>query len=560
MKKRIPIGISDFKEIIQDGYHYIDKSLFIRELLDDGSKVVLLPRPRRFGKTLNMTMLRYFFEKTVEDNSVLFHGLKVWEDEEIRRFQGRYPVIYLTFKDVKHDTWEDCFSTFRLLLNREYGRHRYLLEGELLLPEEKKTYESVLWNKADKSIYESAINNLSEYLYRYYKERAVILIDEYDTPVYSAWSAGYYNDLISFLRNFLSNGLKDNPFLEKSVLTGILRIAKESIFSGLNNLNVGTILQDQYSDKFGFLEQEVEGLFASCGIHYAMPEVRDWYNGYIFGGKVIYNPWSVLNYAHKPVDGLKAYWVNTGGSELIRDLLTRAGSEVKLDLETLILGGELVKVVRDTTVMTEIQDSPETLWSFLLFSGYLKAVDNWIENKKIICRLRIPNKEVEYVFEEIILYWTNKGVQGSDYRMMLKSLTGGDLETFEDILSEQVERSISYFDVGGEEPEKFYHAFVLGMMISLDGEYRIKSNRESGRGRYDIMLIPEDVKQNGIVIEFKKVNRKRDETLDAACEAALRQIRETGYRSELEALGVTHIIEVGIAFQGKEVRVKGALA
>jgi Protein of unknown function (DUF1703)./Predicted AAA-ATPase. len=386
--------------------------------------------------------------------------------------------------------------------------------------------------------------------------KTVILIDEYDTPIYSAWTGGYYNELISFIRNLLGGGLKDNPYIEKAVLTGIMRIAKESIFSGLNNLKVSTVIREDYSNKFGFTEEETAGLLAEMGIDHKMDEVREWYNGYRFGSTVIYNPWSILNYADSWKEGFRPHWVNTGSSDLIRDMLTRAGSEVKLDLELLVKGGELVKAVREDTVLTEIEDSTESLWSFLLFSGYLKAAETWMEGKKTMCRLKIPNNEVEYVFEEIILHWVNKGIGGTDHRYLLKSLTSGDVKTFGRIFRDIVRKSLSYFDVGGNEPEKFYHAFVLGLMVSLTGEYEVKSNRESGYGRYDVMLIPTDRQGKGIVMEFKKADE--EETLEEACTAALGQIKGKAYASDLAGLGVKDVLTLGIAFRHKEVRVMAA--
>jgi len=554
-KKRIPIGVSDFKEIIERDYYYIDKSLFIREIVEDGSKVVLIPRPRRFGKTLNMSMLRYFFEKTPKDNSNLFKDLKIWEHEDIKGLQGKYPVIYLTLKDIKHNTWEDCFGAFKCLITYEFGRHRNLLESEALSDNEKKAYEDILWNRAGKSQYETAIKSLSEYLFRFHGEKVIILIDEYDTPIYSAWMEGYYKELITFIRSLLGGGLKDNPYVEKAILTGIMRIAKESIFSGLNNLKVSTIIRESYSDKFGFTEEETEMLLKTAGIESEINDVREWYNGYVFGSTVIYNPWSIINHMDSWKEGLRPHWVNTGGIDLIRDILTHSEAKVKQELEVLIKGGDLEKQVREDTVLPEIEKSPETIWSFLLFSGYLKSVETRMVDEIMFCRLKIPNREVRYVYTEIISYWANMGVDSQNYRLMLNSLTNGDIETFDDIFSVIVEKSLSYFDVGGNEPEKFYHAFVLGMMLSLSGEYEIRSNRESGFGRYDILMIPADKKKKGVIIEFKKVNEKRGETLETACEAALRQIGGKNYIRELEALGVADFIELGIAFKGKETKV-----
>jgi hypothetical protein len=557
MRRKIPIGVSDFKEIIERDYHYIDKSLLIKEILQDGSKVILLPRPRRFGKTLNMFMLKYFFEKTKEDNSVLFNRLKIWENESLRQEQGKYPVIFLTFKDVKYNSWDNCLIYFKTVFQDLYAKHRYLLNGEILSGEEREYYLDVLNEKADVAKLSLSIKKLCEYLLIYHGKKTIILLDEYDTPIYAAWSHGYYDKLIEFVRNLMSESFKDNSNIEKAIITGIMRIAKESIFSGLNNLKVSSVISEAYSDKFGFTEEETKNFLDDVGIDYKMEEVSDWYNGYVFGKTVIYNPWSIINYADSFVDDFKPYWVNTSSSDLIRDILTRADITVKEDMEVIITGGELVKTVYEDTVLSDIENNGDTVWSFLLFSGYLKAVETWREGEYTKCKLKIPNREVKYVFKEIIQYWINSGTQERNYKLMLKSLTTGDVKTFGKVLRDMVEKSLSYFDIGGKEPEKFYHAFVLGMMMTLTGRYQVKSNRESGYGRYDVMLIPNNKQNKGCILEFKKVEKDENETLKTACEAALKQIEQKGYKSELESQGIMDVIEVGIAFEGKSVMVMG---
>jgi hypothetical protein len=555
MKRKIPIGLSDFKRIVEEDYYYVDKSLFIEEVIKDGSTIILIPRPRRFGKTLNMLMLKYFFEKSKEDNSVLFHKLKVWDNEENRKHQGKYPIVFLSFKDVKYLHWEDCIGEFKILLQYLFGQHRYLLESDQLDDENRTYFMSILNETADIAKLSTSIQKLCELLYNFHGVKPIILLDEYDTPIYSAWTNGYYSQLIDFMRNLMSKGLKDNLYLEKAILTGIMRVGKESIFSGMNNLKVATLIREDYSDKFGFTEEETINLLDEIGVEYNVDDVRDWYNGYVFGKTVIYNPWSIINYADSYKEDFRPHWVNTGSSDLIRDILTRAGTDVKLDMEMLISGGEIEKVVYENTVITEIEESAETVWSFLLFSGYLKAVNVWREGKKTVCKLKIPNKELEYVFEEIIYHWIKSGVVARDFELMLKSLVNDDVKTFGRIFRDIVTKSLSYFDVGGNEPERFYHAFVLGMMMTLTGKYQVKSNRESGYGRYDVMLIPNNKSLNGVVMEFKKVDTYEDETLETGCQDAIKQIREKNYRSELEALGVVNIIEVGVAFLGKDVKV-----
>ncbi|MCT4618794.1 MAG: ATP-binding protein [Marinisporobacter sp.] len=551
--KRIPIGISDFKEMISGNYYYIDKSLFIKEIVEDGSKVILLPRPRRFGKTLNMSMLKNFHEKSKEDTRDLFKNLKINKYKEIMKLQGKYPVIYITFKDVKYSKWEDCKEALESLVKDAFMKHRYLLEENFLEENERLIFKSILERKAKSVDFMSGLKLLSEYLHRYHKEKTVILIDEYDVPIQSGYIYGYYEKIIEFMRIFFSSGLKDNAYLEKGVLTGILRVAKESIFSGLNNLEVCTILNDRYSDHFGFSENEVEEMLKYYNLEFEMDEIKKWYNGYIFGEKVIYNPWSILNYTKNFKSGFKAYWVNTSSNDLVKKVLTKANDTVKRELEDLIKGKSIRKQINEDIVMNEIDKGAENVWSFLLFSGYLKVVHEELIMGRTYCNLKIPNIEVVYLYEEIILSWFKGSINTDKFHILLKSLITGDIETFEEILSEYLIKSASYFDI--DESEKFYHAFVLGILVALSDTYEVRSNRESGYGRYDIMMIPKNKEDLGIVIEFKKVRKRRKETLELAVENALKQIVEKNYKQELLDLGVKNILEMGVAFEGKEVLV-----
>jgi hypothetical protein len=555
MVKKIPIGLSDFKEIITENYYYVDKSLFIKEIIDDGSKVILIPRPRRFGKTLNMSMLKYFFEKTDEDNNYLFNDLRIKEHKHIMEKQGQYPVIYFTFKDEKYSTWERCVQGSKLLIRNEFKRHKYLLQSDILDEYEKKEFENILSGSAKNIVYEKGLNILSEYLYKYYNKKVVILIDEYDVPIQSGYMNGYYDEVIEFMRNFLSGGLKDNEHLEKGVLTGILRVAKESIFSGLNNLNVCTFVGNEYSKWFGFLENEVEGILSYYGIQYEMEEIKKWYNGYIFGENVIYNPWSILNFIKKQDRGLVPYWVNTSSNELVKTLITKGSKELKSELEDLIKDKAVTKQVNEDIVMGEIENGTENIWSFLLFSGYLKIINKQYSEDGLFCSLMIPNLEVKYLYKQIILSWFKNSINNDKFNLMLKSLVNGDVKIFSRILQEFVLSSVSYFDVSGDESEKVYHAFVLGMLVKLSDKYDVKSNRESGYGRYDVMIIPKDTSKLGIIIEFKKVDKYEKENLQKAAEAAIKQIKEKKYNQELLDRGVKEIIKLGIAFQGKEVLV-----
>lgn len=488
MEKRLPIGVSDFRRIIEDQFYYVDKSLLIKELLDCGSAALLIPRPRRFGKTLNLSMLRYYFEKTGEDTSALFRDLAIWKQgDSYTSQQGQFPVIFLTFKDVKCSNWENCFEHLKIALSAEYDRHLGLVDG--LSELDKKRFTALLDRSASVAEYANSLKQLSVWLEREHGKSVIILIDEYDTPVQQGCLHGYDNDVIGFMRIFLSGALKDNSSLEKAVLTGILRVAKESIFSGLNNLKVSTILAHDFSTHFGLFEHEVESMLAYYEVEPAFDQVKAWYNGYIFGETTIYNPWSILNYADEWRLGFRPYWINTSSNDLIRQLLTRAGGATKRDMETLLQGGSVRKEINDNISFREIERSSDALWSFLLFSGYLKIVSREMD-LRLYGQLTIPNREVVYLFEEIVIDWFRENIDDDDAKLMLKALVTGDVETFGEMFQHFVLETFSVFDAGGKEPEKVYHAFVLGLLVHLRGRYELKSNRESGFGRYDVMLIP----------------------------------------------------------------------
>lgn len=552
MLKRIPIGVSDFKEIVSENYYYIDKSLFINEIIQDGSKVILLPRPRRFGKTLNMSMLKYFFEKP--EDRVLFEDLKIKSCKEIMDKQGKYPVIYITFKDEKYSNWQDLKSGLTKLIIDEFGKYEHLLRSDTLANFEKEEFNNILNGKADYATYLKGLKTLTKYIHKHYNQKIVILIDEYDVPIQSGYVHGYYDEIIDFMRVFLSSGLKDNEYLEKAVLTGIMRVAKESIFSGLNNLKVSTLLKESYSEHFGFTEEEVENTLNYYGIEYEIDEVKRWYNGYIFGDTVIYNPWSILNYVDNFKEGFKPHWVNTSSNDLVKFVLTKGGEKIQRELEELIQGRELIKIINEDIVMSDIAKSSENVWSFLLFSGYLKSINKELKNGRLYCTLKIPNLEVQCLYEDIILDWLKENVNNDRFDFMLQSLVNGEIEAFSGIFEEFVLNSVSYFDVSGNESEKVYHAFVLGMLVALSEDYEVKSNLESGYGRYDVMIIPRNNDKKGIIIEFKKVSKR--ENLEQAALSALKQIQDKKYRQQLLDRGINDILELAIAFEGKEVLVR----
>ena len=550
--KRLPIGLSDFKTMIEENRYFIDKTLLIKEAAE-GSEIILYPRPRRFGKTLNLSMIKYFYDIR-ENNRHLFNGLKIEEEESVMKKQGKHPVIYITFKDIKALNYNDCMLKIKEEIRRLYNEHIYLLKSEKLNENEKEFYNSILNETANVSKYENSFKNLIEYLYRYYESKVVLLIDEYDMTIQGAYSYGYYDELILFIKNLLSGGLKDNIYLEKAVLTGILRVAKESIFSGLNNIRVASIISEYSADKFGFTEEEVVDLMKYYGEEDNIEEVKSWYNGYNFGGNTIYNPWSILNYADEKI--LMPYWVNTSGNDMIRELFAHGNSDVKKDLEKLIAGESLNKRVDDNIVYGEINEE-NTLWSFLLMSGYLKYENLKVVNRIAYADLRIPNEEVIYLYEnQIIENWFQKSRAKHGLERVLKNLTSGDIDEFRYMFMEFSMSSFSYFDVSGEEPESFYHAFVLGMMVGLRDEYIIKSNKESGMGRYDILLIPRDKSRRGIIFEFKKVNKFEKESMETAMEKAKKQIIDRKYESELKETGIKEIVRLAAVFEGKNVEIE----
>lgn len=552
--KPLPIGVSDFKKMIEEGYVYIDKSLLIKEIVESGVEVALIPRQRRFGKTLNLSMLRYFFEKTVEDTSHLFTSLEIWKHEKYRSLQGKFPVIFLSLKDVKHSSWQESFKTFRRLIAIEFQRHSYILEGDLLAEKEKNLYNEILIETDDQTLIEQSLYFLTGWLHRFHKKRVILLIDEYDTPVHAAYIGKFYDSLIFFLRNWLSGGLKDNSSLEQGVLTGILRIAKESIFSGLNNISTFTILSTDFQDKFGLLESEVKQLLHDYNLHALYLEMRKWYNGYRIGScEEIYNPWSVLNcIANK--GALAPYWVNTSDNALMKQLITNGTDDIKADIEELLKGGTIDKTIDEGIVFSNLENSPNAIWPLLLFSGYLTIAATPLYGTP--CSLRIPNTEVSELYKSTILDWFEKSIHEPKYRLLLSSLIKGDIDTFSLIFQEFLLSSVSVFDVTHQEPEKIYHAFILGMLLGLRDTHEVKSNRESGYGRYDVMLIPKNSKDLGIIMEFKKIGNFEKIDLEQAVDSALRQIKDKKYDQELLDRGVNRILHLGLAFEGRRVLIR----
>jgi len=557
-KKYLPIGVSDFKTIITENGYFVDKSLFIKDVVDNLSTALLFARPRRFGKTLNLGMLSYFYDNK-EDNAHLFTNLKISSETEIMQKQGKHPVIYMTFKDVKQYTWNECLrDLFDEIYSLVYS-FKKVINSDSVCDIDIDCCKRILMRTADKQDYEKSLKMLSKALYHYYKVKPVILIDEYDTPIHEGYFNGYYKEVIGFIRNFLGGALKDDKYLEKAVLTGILRVSKESMFSGLNNLKVCSISVAYAGDKFGFTEDEVKELLTYYDDVFSLTEIKYWYDGYNFGGADIYNPWSILNCIDDK--RLDVHWVNTASSDLLKELCLKADASVKPDLEVLTQGGYIQKTINDNIVFAEIDKDPDALWSFLLHCGYLRYDNIFMDlkDKLIKADLSIPNSEVSSVFlQDIVKNWFDFPRKTPELMAFINNLIIGDVQVFRQEFIQFCQGSLSYFDVGDDEPENAYHMLVLGMISCLKEKYHIVSNREAGLGRSDVMIIPLENPQTsrGVIIEFKRVDKAKNETLEKALQKAKRQIEDKKYIWELQAHRCKEIVSIAVAFEGKDVRVE----
>lgn len=554
-RKALPIGISDYVRA-QSEYYYVDKTLLIKDFLDQKPLVSLFTRPRRFGKTLNMDMLRVFFEISDEDTSVYFRDKAIWKaGKEYQFHQGRYPVVFLTFKDVKFDTWGATLDKIRALLQDEYGRHQLLLSSDKLAGYEKDFFSKILNGTANEVELASALERLSKMLRVQYGTAPVIIIDEYDTPIQEGHSKDFYEEIIGFMRNFFSGAFKDNRNLSYGFLTGILRIAQESIFSGLNNLVVNSVMDEAYDKYFGFTGEEIHKMLGYYGALEKEAELKDWYDGYIFGKKEIYNPWSVINYVSKGCVP-QAYWVNTGKNEILEDVLKTATDEVTERLYALLQGTDVVARIDQNVVYRSLTEDPANIYSLLLVAGYLKVTKKDLQGDgSYLCKVSIPNREIAAVYKsEILSHLLQIGaIARTTANKIAESLYANDYKKLQVAIAEYMDKTISFYDAGAEG---FYHGLVLGLIALMDNQYRIQSNRESGDGRYDIGLIPRTNCYPGILIELKWKRRLEAEALDALAEEALDQIDQNRYDSELKAVGIKNIMKFGIAFSGKRVRIK----
>ncbi len=558
MRRKIGIGVSDFRELREAEYLFIDKSPLISEVVDTGAKVLLLPRPRRFGKTLNLSMLRYFFErheKEAEQKKIeaLFHGLAIKDTEAFREHFSKYPVIFLTFKDIKERDFQEALSALKRLIRKEINRQASMLSQGM---EFRGELAEILEGSRETGLYKEALQSLSETLHRTYGVSPVILIDEYDTPIHAAWQYGYYDEMISFMRGLLSGAFKDNPHIFKGIITGILRVAKESIFSDLNNLDVYTILDRAFSDRFGITTHELETLFSEYGLEHRLDEANSWYNGYRFGDTTIFNPWSVLNFVNQNPHRPKPYWANTSSNELVKELITEGSIEIRDNIKKLISGETIDSVINENIVFPGLKKKEHHVYSLLFFSGYLKCEEEIPDPRRLRCRLAIPNEEVRYIYESIISEWVTQPFGNEKLNTMLRALIDGNIDQFQRLLNEFVITTLSFFDAKGKNPEAVFQAFILGMLTNLGEEYEISSNRELGYGRYDVLVLPVNRRGRAVIMELKSISGIYREEPERAIAEATRQVQERGYALELESRGYSSVIKIVVVSDGKKVWVK----
>ena len=550
----IGIGESDFKILRIKKDYYIDKTKYIKDIIDNRSKVLLITRPRRFGKTLNMSMLRYYFDCTKKDSKELFEGLKIMkQDEKYTSKLGYYPCIYLTLKDAGLQSYELMIMQLRTLLMDIYYENRYLLEEAEMAPGERNTFNKILLAEANEIEIINGIKMLSKIMSTYYNKPVMLFLDEYDVPLQNAYVEGYYEEGIKFFKTFYGVTFKDNPYLEKTILTGVSRVAKESIFSGANNFHVYTVLDDEFSDDFGITEKEMDKIIDDFEIQDQKEEIKKWYDGYTIGNtEGIYNPWSILNYLTDKK--LIPYWVNTSSNDLIK-LILKNSATVKEKIEQLLRDEEIEVPINLETVIVGIEKNEENIWGLLLGTGYLKVTEI-VDLAHGIYKVKIPNYEIKFLFQNIIREWFNDKVIGNNLNTILKDLVTLNLKEFEKKFQVLVRQMFSFMDVGENTAENFYHAFVLGMLVGLKDSYYVKSNRESGFGRYDIMLEPKDKNGNSFVMEFKVLEDEEEKTIEDTIENAKKQIEERRYVDDLEERGYTNITKMVFAFKGKEVKMK----
>ena len=546
----LPIGISDYRLAVTE-YYYIDKTMLIKDFIDERPMVSLFTRPRRFGKTLNMDMLRTFFEKTDEDTSVYFKDKKIWAcGKKYQEYQGKYPVIFLGFKDVKKESWEETYDAIAKIIRLEFKRHSELADSERI--SDKTFYEKIVGFNANRNDYETSLFMLSQMLHEHHGKAPVIIIDEYDTPIQQGHVKGYYDEVIGFMRNLFSGGLKDNKHLSFGFMTGILRVAKESIFSGLNNLTINSILDNKYSEYFGFTQDEVKMMAEYYGAPEKYDEILAWYDGYKFGDTEIFNPWSVINYFRNECQA-RAYWQSTGSNDIIGEILGEATEDIYKRLNALLQGESFLTYIDTGVIYPQIKNNPSSVYSFLLVAGYLKVVrSDSAFGGDFMCEVALPNKEITFVYNKEILSKLNNIIPQATAIAIQEAIYSGDGESLQEQLGKLLIQSASCYDTAGEN---FYHGLVLGLCAMLDNRYIITSNRESGEGRYDISLCPKDSKMPGIIIELKAEKDADEKELKELAKVALKQIIDKKYDTEMQTKGIKNVIKYGVAFSGKHVEI-----
>lgn len=564
---QVPIGVSDFREVIETRdstgrpYLFVDKSEFIKGIIEDLTKVKLITRPRRFGKTLNMSMLHHFFAKAVHDKPTehLFKGLKIAKYAECMKQQGQYPIIFLSLKDIKSASFKSAYEDFCNLLSQAYEQHEHILSASTLTENQKNKYKGIISRTAPETDIRSALKDLTFYLNQGYGVKPIVLIDEYDTPIQTAYVKNYYEDMVTLMREFLGAGLKDNSHLDRAILTGVLRVSKESIFSGLNNIKTYSILNDQYGEYFGFTEDEVNHLLTKTGLGSHISDVKTWYNGYHIGNAIIYNPWSIVNYIQES-GKLSAYWVNTSDNALIKDLLIRSSELFKGQFELLLKDNVIEMRIDEHLAFNYLDLNESAIWALLLMSGYLKATFIKNENNEPLYQLQVPNKEVKDLYKKLIAEWLSGVNNPTVFNTFLSNLLNGEMKNFEDALQRMVLETFSTHDVKGKNPEKFYHGFMLGLISGVDKKhYTIDSNKESGLGRYDILIMPNDASKLGIILEIKNVDETSEKNLKEVASEAIQQIDERQYHMTLLQNNIKRCLKVGVAFKGKELAVSHKL-
>ncbi|BBM37823.1 hypothetical protein JCM16775_0518 [Leptotrichia hofstadii] len=559
MKKKLPIGISDFKKIIDGNYYYFDKTELIKSIIGEPGEVKLFTRPRRFGKTLNMSMIKYFFDiENKNENKKLFENLKISENEYFEK-QGTAPVISISFRNYDESSWGNGFEMIKNTISDLYDEFEFVKEN--LSARKKEKYDSILFNRATEATWKLSLLDLTKYLYEYYGQKVVVLIDEYDQPIIDSYVKGYYQEAISFFKTFYGVVLKDNNYLEMGIMTGILRVAKENIFSGLNNLRVHTILDNRFTEYFGITESEVEQALKDFDLEFELKDVQRWYNGYLFGDIKVYNPWSIINFLND--EKLKSYWVNTSGNELIKLYLKKLKNEIFDDFSKLLNKKSILRRIDENMTFANLEANyEENIWNLFFHSGYLTLAEEVQDDEEQVY-LKIPNEEILKMFSKMFIevYFENY----NSFYNMVYSLKNGDIETFKKELRKILLENVGIFDVSGVYKEQFYHGLMLGIILTLKNEYEITSNNFAGKGRYDLLLKPKNLekRKEGIILELKVVNAMENlsedkifEKLENECDIALQQIEKKEYASVLKNSGVENVLKIGIAFFGKELAVK----